>query len=126
VIVDPPFEQADDFVRLADGVTAAHRKWPTGVYLMWYPVKDRDGADRFVRRLSRASMEKCLRVEFAVETLRPDGGLSACGMVIVNPPWKLAIEIRTFAPALMDVLGRDSSRGFMLGELASGATEAGA
>jgi 23S rRNA (adenine2030-N6)-methyltransferase len=125
VIVDPPFEQADDFVRLADGITAAYGKWPTGIYFMWYPVKDRDGPDRFIRRLARERMEKCLRVEFAVEAVRPDGGLSACGMVIVNPPWKLAIEIRTFAPALMDVLGRDSGRGYVLGEVTLGATGAG-
>jgi 23S rRNA A2030 N6-methylase RlmJ len=46
-------------------------------------------------------------------------------MVIVNPPWKLAIEIRTFAPALMDVLGRDSGRGYVLGEVTLGATGAG-
>jgi 23S rRNA (adenine2030-N6)-methyltransferase len=126
VIVDPPFEQADDFVRLADGIAAAYRKWPTGTYLMWYPVKDRDGADRFIGRLSHAGMKKCLRVEFAVETPRPESGLSVCGMVIVNPPWKLATEIRTFAPALIDVLGRDSGRGYMLGELTPGATETGA
>jgi 23S rRNA (adenine2030-N6)-methyltransferase len=114
VIVDPPFEKPDEFVRLADAVAAAYRKWPTGVYLLWYPVKDRDGPDRFVRRLARAGVEKRLRVEFAVAAPRPDGALSACGMVIVNPPWKLAGEIRAIASALTVVLGRDSDSGWRL------------
>ena len=74
VIVDPPFEQPNDLIRLADEVTAAHRKWPTGIYLMWYPVKGRDGPDRFIKRLRRAGMEKCLRVEFAVASPGPAGG----------------------------------------------------
>lgn len=118
VIVDPPFEQPDDLIRLADGVTAAHRRWPTGIYLMWYPVKGRDGPDRFIKRLRRARLEKCLRVEFAVASPAPAGGLNASGVIVVNPPWRLAAEIRTLAPALIAVLGRDTGRGYTLDDLA--------
>jgi 23S rRNA (adenine2030-N6)-methyltransferase len=118
VVVDPPFEQPDDLIRLADGVTAAYRKWPTGIYLMWYPVKGRDDRDRLIKRLRRAGMAKCLRVEFAVASPGWAGGLNACGVIVVNPPWQLATEIRTFAPALVNVLGRDTGRGYMLDNLA--------
>src|SRR5437899_76343 len=122
VIVDPPFEQPNDLIRLADEVTAAHRKWPTGIYLMWYPVKGRDGPDRFVKRLRRAGLDKCLRAEFTVASPRPAGGLSACGVIVVNPPWRLAAEIRTLAPALLDALGRDSGRGYVLDDLSPSLT----
>ena len=118
VIIDPPFEQPDDLLRLADGVVAAHHKWPTGIYLMWYPVKDRDGPDRFIRTLRRAGMEKCLRVEFAVAASEPGGGLSACGVMVVNPPWKLAAEVKIVAAVLVDLLGRDLGRGYVLDDLA--------
>ncbi len=118
VIIDPPFEEPNDLIRLADGITAAYRKWPTGIYLMWYPVKGRDSPDRFIKRLRPAGMGKCLRVEFAVASPGPAGGLSACGVIVVNPPWRLAAEIRTFAPALLNALGRDSGRGYVLDELA--------
>ncbi|MBO0753577.1 MAG: 23S rRNA (adenine(2030)-N(6))-methyltransferase RlmJ [Bradyrhizobiaceae bacterium] len=107
VIVDPPFEQPDDFIRLADGVAAAWRKWQHGIYLLWYPVKDSNDSGRFIRRLRRAAVEKCLRIEFAAAAPRPDGALTACGLLIVNPPWKLAAEVATMAPALTAVLGRD-------------------
>jgi 23S rRNA (adenine2030-N6)-methyltransferase len=118
VIVDPPFEEPNDLIRLADGVAAAYRKWATGIYLMWYPVKGRDGPDRFIKRLRRAGMEKCLRAEFAVASPEVASGLSACGVIVVNAPWRLAAEIRTLAPALLDALGRDIGRGFMLDDLA--------
>src|SRR5215470_213620 len=118
VIVDPPFERPDDLLRLADGVVAAHHKWPTGIYLVWYPVKDRDGPDRFIRALRRAGMEKCLRVEFAVAASEPGGGLSACGVMVVNPPWKLAAEVKIVAAVLVDLLGRDLGRGYVLDDLA--------
>jgi 23S rRNA (adenine2030-N6)-methyltransferase len=120
VIVDPSFEQPDDLTRLADGGAVAHRKWPTGIYLMWYPVKGRDDPARFIRTLRRAGIEKCLRVEFAVALPQPAGGLNACGVVVVNPPWKLAEEIKIFVPALLDLLGRDTGRDFTLGDLSSG------
>jgi 23S rRNA (adenine2030-N6)-methyltransferase len=119
VIVDPPFERPDDLIRLADGVTAAYRKWPTGIYLMWYPVKGRDGPDRFVKRLRRAGMEKCLRVEFAVAAPGLADGLAACGVIVVNPPWRLAAEIRIIAPALVDLLGRNTGSGYILDDLAT-------
>jgi 23S rRNA (adenine2030-N6)-methyltransferase len=119
VIVDPPFEQPDDLIRLADGVTAAYRKWPTGIYVMWYPVKERYGPDRFISAVRRAGMEKWLRAEFAVASPQPAGGLNACGVIVVNPPWRLAAEIRTFAPALVNALGRDSGRRYVLDDLAS-------
>ena len=118
VIVDPPFEEPNDLIRLADGVTAAYRKWPTGIYLMWYPIKEHEGPERFVKRLRRAGIEKCLRAEFAVASPAPVGGLNACGVIVVNPPWRLAAEIRTFAPALLNALGRDSGRGYVLDDLA--------
>jgi 23S rRNA (adenine2030-N6)-methyltransferase len=117
VIVDPPFEEPDDFIRLADGIAAAYRKWPRGIYLLWYPVTNRNDPDRFIRKLRRVAIEKCVRVEFAVAAPRPDGGLTACGLVIVNPPWKLASEIGTMAPTLTAVLGRDHGRSCRLEDL---------
>jgi len=117
VIVDPPYERPDDFARLADGIAAAHRKWPTGIYLMWYPVKGRDGPDRLATMLRQAGVEKCLRVEFAVAAAQPDGGLNACGVIVVNPPWKLAAEIEIIGPALVDLLGRDTGRGYAVDRL---------
>jgi len=112
VIVDPAYEQGDDFIRLGDAVAAAHRKWPTGIYLMWYPIKSRDGPDRLARMLRRAGIEKCLRLEITVAAAQPDGGLSACGIIVVNPPWTLAADMEIIAPALVELLGRDPGRGY--------------
>jgi 23S rRNA (adenine2030-N6)-methyltransferase len=112
IIVDPAYEQGDDFARLADGIAAAHRKWPTGIYLMWYPIKGRDGPDRLARMLRRAGVGKCLRAELTVAAAQPDGGLNACGIIVVNPPWRLAADLEIIGPALVDLLGREAGRGY--------------
>jgi 23S rRNA (adenine2030-N6)-methyltransferase len=117
VIIDPAFEQPGDLIRLAEGVAAAYRKWPAGIYLLWYPIKGHDDRDRVIKMLRRTGMQKCLRAEFAVAAPRPAAQLNACGVIVVNPPWRLAAEIRTFAPALLNVLGRDGGRCYRLDDL---------
>jgi 23S rRNA (adenine2030-N6)-methyltransferase len=69
-------------------------------------------------------MDKCLRAEFTVASPRPASILNACGVIIVNPPWRLAAEIRTFAPALLHALGCDNGRGYRLDDLAPPASRA--
>src|SRR6516225_7385808 len=71
VLVDPAFEDAGDFARLAQALAAAHRKWTSGTYLAWYPIKER-AATR----------------------------LGACGLIVINPPWTLAGELAILLPEL--------------------------
>src|SRR5262249_26058615 len=107
VLIDPPFEEPGEFERLGNGVTEAHRRWATGIFLLWYPVKDADEVRTFERRLARLDTAKILRVEFAIDTPRPDGPLAACKLLIVNPPFPLQTELNAILSALAACLGRD-------------------
>ncbi|ACI94320.1 conserved hypothetical protein [Afipia carboxidovorans OM5] len=111
VLIDPPFEAKDEFARLAERFGAAYAKWPTGIYMIWYPIKERRGPDEFVRQAASLvaargnSSEHCLRVEFSVAPQTADSGLVSTGLLIVNPPWTLASELRTILPELEKPLG---------------------
>src|SRR5580692_8629817 len=52
VLIDPPYEQKDEFARLADGFAQAFSKWPTGSYLLWYPAKSRRATDGLARSVA--------------------------------------------------------------------------
>jgi len=104
VLVDPPFEETSEFARLGPGLEAAHRKWPGGTYLLWYPIKERDAPDALARRLRRSGMVKILRVELSVPVPRGSTRLGACGLVVVNPPWTLASELEILLPELAAAL----------------------
>jgi 23S rRNA (adenine2030-N6)-methyltransferase len=106
VLVDPPFEQPDEYSRLVRGLETAHRKWPTGSYLLWYPIKDIAEVAALARRLSRTGIGKMLRVELIVPTASEDLGLRGSGLVAVNPPWTLHGELKILLPQLAAVLGR--------------------
>ncbi len=117
VLVDPPFEQPDEYARLADGLAGAHRKWPTGVYLLWYPIKDRRQAERLERGLHHASVPKMLRIELALAPPQADGPLRAAGLIVVNPPWALADELAQILPVLARTLAEGQPARFRLDRL---------
>ena len=100
VLVDPPFEDAADFTRLSGALAAAHRKWPTGIYLLWYPIKERDAPDALARRLRRLAMPSVLRCEITLGPPRADAGLVGSGLIVVNPPFKLDADLKVLLPAL--------------------------
>jgi len=102
VLVDPSFEEAADFSRLASALAAAHRKWPTGIYMLWYPIKERDATDALARRLRKLAMPGVLRCEITLGPPRGDAGLVGSGLIVVNPPFKLAGELKILLPALAD------------------------
>src|SRR5580700_4626459 len=119
VLIDPPYEQKDEFERLAAGFAEAYAKWPTGSYLLWYPAKSRRATDELARQVARAVGEarppgKCLRVEFSVAPQTAGQGLTSAGLLVVNPPWTLAAELKTILPELEKPLGQGGAGRFRL------------
>ena len=110
VLIDPPYEQRDEFEQLAEGFAEAFAKWPTGVYLLWYPAKSRRATDELARRVAEALSRarppgKCLRVEFSVAPQTAESGLVSAGLLIVNPPWTLGGDLKSILPELEKPLG---------------------
>lgn len=118
VLIDPPFEKPDEFGRLAAGLTTAHRKWPGGTYMLWYPIKDYRTTDAFAKRLRELGIAKLLRIELANAPVSPDDALSASGLIVVNPPFTLEAEMAVLLPALRDALAPDGRGSFRLDWLA--------
>ena len=98
VVIDPPYEDAADFIRLSGILGEVHRKWPTGIYLLWYPIKERDAPDALARRLRRLGVPKMLRSEITLRPPSADFGLAGSGLIAVNPPFTLDEELRTSCP----------------------------
>jgi 23S rRNA (adenine2030-N6)-methyltransferase len=108
VLIDPAFEDAGDFARLVPALAAAHRKWPSGTYLMWYPITERAPSDALTRRARKSGIAKILRIELRVAPREP-ARLAACGLIVVNPPWTLAGELAILLPELAVALSAAGS-----------------
>jgi 23S rRNA (adenine2030-N6)-methyltransferase len=87
VLIDPPYESLDEFKALLHSFDDAYQRWPTGTYLIWYPIRSADQRSLVHSRFEALNIPKMLTAEI---TIHPDDagiGLAGCGMMIVNPPY---------------------------------------
>ena len=105
-LIDPAYEDKDDFRRVAATVVAASRRWAHGVYLVWYPLLRQAGTAKLLSGLTKLALPRCYRIE-----LVPDpsaAGLRGSGLVIVNLPHRVDAELATLLPWLDDKLARST------------------
>jgi len=100
VLIDPPYEKRDDPERLGRALAKALRKWPTGTYLAWYPLKAPDASAAILAPLAGEDAPPILRVELRIRPF--DCGLVGGGLVVINPPWTMPDALDAMGEALLD------------------------
>jgi len=110
VLVDPPFEEKGEFTRMVQGLEKAHKRWPGGTYAFWYPIKEPEEVEAYVKALKRTGIPKILRLELTIRAPSAPPRLHGTGMVVVNPPFVLEEEMRKVLPVLAELLS-DEGRG---------------
>lgn len=107
VLVDPPFEQqAEEFRVIETALQTAHSRWPTGVYAVWYPIKQRAAIAPFQRWLGAREWNNVIMAELLVQPDDSPLRLNGCGMAIVNTPWQFDATLAKLLPALKDLLAQ--------------------
>lgn len=107
VLIDPPFEEGGEYTRLVKGLEAGYERFATGIFMLWYPIKDLQAVDAFRREVGKLGLPKTLRVELDFAEVRARDTLSGSGLIIVNPPFTLAEEMRTILSAIAPLVARD-------------------
>lgn len=111
VLIDPPFEEEGEFSRLVEGLRKAYRRWPGGIYALWYPIKDRKAVTAFRAALKETAIPKLLDIAFEIRPASDESSLDGSGLVVVNPPYTLEGELKVLLPALHKALAvRQPSR----------------
>jgi 23S rRNA (adenine2030-N6)-methyltransferase len=105
VLIDPPFEEPGELARLLQGLAEAHRRFATGTFMLWYPIKDLRPIHAFRREATELGLEKLLCVELLIDAARGTG-LAGCGLLILNPPFTLKANLDVLLPFLVDRLGQ--------------------
>lgn len=111
VLIDPPYEAADEFKQLQKALLFAADRWPTGVYCVWYPLKDNEASQALHANLQRAGLRKLLVSELWVRPLDSPTGLNGSGLLILNPPWQLDLSLREICKELLAVLAPEAQGG---------------
>jgi 23S rRNA (adenine2030-N6)-methyltransferase len=108
VLVDPPFEaQRDEFRAIEVALDEALRRFPTGVYAVWYPIKRRADTRPFARWAASGGHRHVLRIELMVMPDNSPLRLNGCGMMVINAPYDLDARLAASLGVLAERLGRD-------------------
>ena len=102
VLIDPPYELKSDYAKVVEMIADAHRRWSTGVFLLWYPVLSKLAAQRFVERLASTGIPRQLCIEYLPFIDDAAANLLGSGMLIINPPFKLDAALADLAKVLSE------------------------
>ena len=111
ILIDPPFERPGEFGRLVDGLMSATKRFATGIYLLWYPMKDVQAVEEFLSGIAETGLPRLLNVQLHVRRPGPGrhatGALYGSGLIVHNPPFGLADDLQHLMPALASALAQD-------------------
>lgn len=115
ILMDPSYEDKEDYARVGSTLRDALTRFPTGCYAIWYPQVHRREPFELARKLTRMPGVRWLHATLTVSAPPADGlGLFGSGMFVVNPPWTLEGAMRSALPYLTKVLGQDRDARFEL------------
>jgi 23S rRNA (adenine2030-N6)-methyltransferase len=116
-LIDPPYEDKNDYDYVIDMLHEALGRFATGTYAIWYPQLQRAEAKQLPEELKKLGVNSWLHVALSVQSPSADGfGMHGSGMFILNPPWTLAKTLRETMPYLVKVLGQDKGAKYILEE----------
>ncbi len=109
ILIDPPFERADEFSTLAEHLIAAYEKFPTAVYAAWYPIKHRAPVRQFFETLQLSRVRDTIAASFWQREPVDPGRLNGSGLLVINPPFGFDQAAVPVLSSLVDTLGESGS-----------------
>ncbi len=100
VLIDPPFEEEGELTRLVEGLAEALRRFESGVYIAWYPIKDLKPIAAFHGALSAIAGPELMCVELMIRGGNASDRLNGCGLIVANPPYTLRDHLAVVLPEL--------------------------
>jgi 23S rRNA (adenine2030-N6)-methyltransferase len=120
VLMDPPYEEKQDYQRVVKALQEGLKRFATGTYAVWYPQLQRSESVLLPGELKQLPVKSWLHVALSVQRQSVDGfGMHGSGMFILNPPWTLYATLQEVMPILASRLGQDGEGSFVLEQQAA-------
>jgi len=104
VLIDPPFEQANDWENILKYVPIGLKKFSTGIFAIWYPLKDLKRVEWFIKAMTKLALPKMINATFCIYPSDASFKINGCGMLVVNAPWKFEETLEACLPWLWQSL----------------------
>ena len=108
LLIDPSYEIKSDYQKVVEHLQQCYRRFATGVYLLWYPLVEVKRIETLCKNLQRSGVKRVHRFELGITTDHDQPGMTATGMIVVNPTFGLVEAVESCLPILSAQLGDDS------------------
>lgn len=110
ILIDPPYEATNEFEQVIQSLRESLKRFATGIYAVWYPLKSKPAVQRFYRQLTTLDVDNILIAELQLGTaFITEKDLSGCGLAVLNPPWQVEHVFHPILVFLLEVLARDKA-----------------
>lgn len=114
VLMDPPYEVKKDYQHVVTALQDGYKRLAHGTFAIWYPVLNRKQANDLLKAVERTKIRNVLLLEMCIRNTEEERGMAGSGMIIVNPPWTLEKEAKSFLPVLTKLLAEDNQSNFQV------------
>ena len=119
ILIDPPFEKTTEFADLARALRGAWKRFPGGVYLVWYPLKDRAAANAFLADVAGAGVKDAMTYELFVRDPAAAPGMAGSGLLALNASYALDGVMSAAGPWLAGRLAQGQGARFTAARVAA-------
>lgn len=117
ILIDPSYEIKDDYQKIPKELKEGYKRFATGIYLIWYPVVNRRQTQGMIDGIIDTGIKRILQIELAIRPDNNQKGMTASGMIVVNPPWKLQQQMQDILPWLRNILDPEDMGHILIKEL---------
>lgn len=118
VLIDPSYEIKSDYQQVVKTLITMHKRFATGTYALWYPVIERRRNQKLELALTASGIKNIQLFELSLRADSNEHGMTATGMIVINPPWTLLTEMQQVLPYLATVLGHEDEGSYRIQTLA--------
>jgi 23S rRNA (adenine2030-N6)-methyltransferase len=106
VLIDPPFEEQNEFSQIVGGIRDGLRRLPGGTFAVWYPLTERARVDAFLDELGALELPPMFIAEVEIAGASAPMKMKGCGLAVLNPPWQIDRVIAPLMPVLAELLAQ--------------------
>lgn len=117
VLIDPSYEIKADYTQVFTSIMQLYKRFATGTIALWYPVVERQRINELEQKITASSLQNVQLFELAQLNDSQQRGMTASGMIVVNPPWTLKTQMQLALPVLAEQLGIDGQGSFRFKQL---------
>ncbi|WP_438863713.1 23S rRNA (adenine(2030)-N(6))-methyltransferase RlmJ [Neptunicella sp.] len=114
ILIDPPYELAEDYQKVTQVISKLQQRWPTGVIALWYPLlaSQRDKSKPMLNAIEASNPTSLYVAEMWIKEQPQELGMYGSGMAFINLPWQVDNKIEACLPLLTRAMEEHGQGGF--------------